>query len=155
VGAKHNKKHGLSRTREYWVWKSMRRRCYSPTDKDYRHYGGRGITVCPEWESFEVFLADMGHKPGPEYSLDRKRNHEGYSKGNCFWATKIEQSNNMRSNRYLVCTGRRQSVSRWAKELGLNHQVISYRLDHGYTPEQCLNPKRMSRWDSQRTGASQ
>jgi len=57
------------------VWGSMLRRCYHPTQTGYARYGGRGITVCREWrESFEAFARDMGPKPGPEYTLDRRDN---------------------------------------------------------------------------------
>lgn len=89
--------HGMSSSPEWMAWHTMRDRCNNPNSHAYADYGGRGIRVCPEWEaSFESFYADMGPRPGPEYSLDRRENHLGYSKNNCRWATKSVQQLNQR-----------------------------------------------------------
>lgn len=82
-------------TTEYTAWKNMRRRCCDPTFMYYEDYGGRGIEVCNQWlNSYENFLADMGRKPAPEYSLDRIDNDGDYTPSNCRWATPEQQANN-------------------------------------------------------------
>ncbi len=82
---------------EYSTWYRMKRRCYDPKDKAYKDYGGRGITVSDEWrEDFAAFLRDMGPRPAGRYSIDRIKNDQGYSKGNCRWATPTEQARNTR-----------------------------------------------------------
>ena len=89
--------HGMSRIPEYKVWKAMRQRCYLKTSKAYRHYGGRGITVCDRWRSsFENFISDMGRRPGPEFSIERVNNDGNYEPGNCIWATWSQQAKNKR-----------------------------------------------------------
>lgn len=91
-----SKTHCLSRTPVYEVWKAMKQRCHNPKNKDYRHYGGRGIVVCQRWrESFPAFLADMGPRP-TGYTLERRENSKGYEPGNCYWATWKEQVKNKR-----------------------------------------------------------
>ncbi len=98
VGAK-NRKHGAvlggRRSQEYISWQHMHDRCTNPNAHNYEYYGGRGITVCPEWSEFGTFLSDMGRRP-PDATLDRKENDGNYSPDNCRWATKSEQNSNRR-----------------------------------------------------------
>jgi hypothetical protein len=84
---------------EYRCWVDLKQRCTNPRNRRYADYGGRGIAVCERWlNSFTAFLADMGQRPGPEYSLDRVDNDGPYAPGNCRWATQSEQQRNRRDN---------------------------------------------------------
>jgi hypothetical protein len=85
-----NKEHYL-----YKTWQSMRQRCSNPNVKSFKNWGGRGITVCPEWDDFWVFVADMGDRP-EGHTLDRIDNDKGYSPDNCRWASRHQQSINSR-----------------------------------------------------------
>jgi len=104
----HGATRGYTRTPEYRAWESMIRRCEMPSQPNFPRYGGRGITVCPEWrESFETFLLDMGQKPSPKHTLDRIDNDQGYSAENCRWATWTQQRTNQgryRSGTTLMVT---------------------------------------------------
>jgi hypothetical protein len=84
-----------SRDPEYQCWANMIQRCTNPNNKHYKDYGGRGITVDPRWlASFRCFLQDMGLRPVPSYSLDRRDNDGNYEKSNCRWASKLMQIHN-------------------------------------------------------------
>lgn len=81
---------------EYTAWTNMMTRCTNPKHNRWHRYGGRGIKVCDRWlNSYEDFLADVGRRPGPDYSLDRYPNADGdYEPGNVRWATDGEQARN-------------------------------------------------------------
>jgi hypothetical protein len=130
-----NSRDGLSKTLEYNSWYSLKYRCcvVSPTST-YQNYGGRGIMVCERWldpvDGFTNFLSDMGPRPGPEYSIERRDNNGNYEPGNCKWATKKEQANNTRSNHFLELDGERITLGEFARRKGVTIQCILYRLKH-------------------------
>lgn len=96
LGNQYGKTHGMRGTPTHNSWRSMKHRCLNPKGRQYPDYGGRGITVCARWMKFENFLADMGERPGKEYSLDRIDNDGNYEPSNCRWATRSEQQKNKR-----------------------------------------------------------
>jgi len=99
LGGNGSLKHGYAITGqvrpEYMGWISMKQRCYNPKHKSYKNYGGRGIRVCKRWLlSVENFLADVGDRPSPNYSIDRIDNNGNYEPKNVRWATgKIQVKN--------------------------------------------------------------
>lgn len=124
---------------EYATWVGMLQRCTNPKNPRYYRYGGRGIKVCDEWwNSFENFYEDMGAKPGPNYSIERKDNNGDYCKENCVWATKLEQANNMSTNNLITYQGKTQTIAQWARELKQSASLISNRLCHGWDVERAL-----------------
>lgn len=110
-------------------WRDMRQRCLNPNSPRWYTHGGRGITVCPEWDSFEQFKTDMGIKPDG-YTLDRVDNDKGYTKENCKWSTPKEQALNRRTNIVVTFNDETLTVSQWAESLGISHSALTKRLAH-------------------------
>lgn len=100
---KHGGAAGERKSREYRSWSAIKTRCFNPKTRSYADYGGRGITMCPQWvASFETFLADVGRCPSPELLLDRIDNDKGYEPGNMRWTTRTVQNNNQRRPRQRI-----------------------------------------------------
>lgn len=139
-----NATHRMTGTPEYIAWSSMKDRCNDPLDKGYYRYGGRGIRVCDEWmESFASFMASVGPRPGPEYSIDRINNDGNYEPGNCRWATRKEQCRNRSSCRMLTYLGRTQSLIEWTEELDLSYNTVKRRLLNGFDVAMAFQPGRL------------
>lgn len=122
-------------------WRAMISRCFSEGTKAYPHYGGRGITVCERWKSFDNFYEDMGEPP-PGMTLDRINNDGNYEPGNCRWATMRVQANNKGNNRYLRFNGMIKSVADWASSLRINEGTIRARLRKNLPINMVLSQKR-------------
>lgn len=130
---------GIRLLPEYVVWKSMRTRCNNPNTLSWKRYGGRGIKVCERWNSYDTFLSDMGQRPSPNHTLDRRDNAQGYDPSNCRWATRKEQSENTRRNRWITAFGKTRTIIEWEKTIGVSHGAILRRLSLGAAPEQALS----------------
>ena len=96
-------KHSMSNNSLFFAWETMKQRCFNQNNKNYKHYGGRGITVCEEWKkSFQAFynyVSQLSHFGEEGYSLDRINNDGNYEPGNIRWATAKIQANNRRNSR--------------------------------------------------------
>ncbi len=114
---------------EYGSFNAMKQRCYNRKHKNYALYGGRGIRVSKDWRfSFETFLADMGPKPGPDYSIDRIDTNGHYCKENCKWSTQKEQCNNKRTNNVIDHHGDTFTLTQWAEKLNMKRESLAARL---------------------------
>ncbi len=106
----------------------MWQRCTNQRNASFRHYGGRGIRVCKRWKSFTAFIADMGPRPSPHHSLDRRNNDGDYSPKNCRWATPEEQQSNTRNNRKVTALGETLIMSEWSRRSGIPLATLWRRL---------------------------
>lgn len=154
--ARARAKHGNARrgglTREYKAWIGAKNRCLNKNDEAFKHYGGRGIAMHPEWiESFAAFLEHIGPCP-KRHTLDRIDVNKGYCPGNVRWATYKQQANNTRRNVFLEHDGRRQTMCAWADELSIDrnkfrHMAKVERLSVAQILER--KPPQIRTWDEQ------
>jgi hypothetical protein len=127
MGTSSTKTHGMSGTRIYGIYAGMKSRCTNKKYIDYPNYGGRGIEISAEWNTFEAFYRDMGDKPKGK-SLERKDNDKGYSKDNCYWGSTNEQANNRRSSIKITRQGETLTLKQWCQKLGINYSLARDRI---------------------------
>lgn len=133
--------HGMTGQPGWVTWFQMRHRCGTPSHKDWKNYGGRGITVCAQWrDSFDAFWADMGPTWRPGLTLDRRNNSLGYFKGNCRWATAEEQCNNTRKNVMVETPEGPMTVAMAARRFGVKSITLRQRMKRGWPPANYFDP---------------
>lgn len=132
ANGRRNRTHGMKRTSTYKSWDSMKQRCLNPKSRQYRDYGGRGISICARWvESFENFLADMGECP-PGLTLERKDVNGHYEPSNCTWATRLAQTRNRRITAHIKVDGQDRILGEVCAERGVNAHLVHGRLRSGW-----------------------
>lgn len=133
--------HGMSKTPTYKTWRDMRKRCNNPNATGYENYGGRGISVCKEWDDFMVFLRDMGERPEGT-TIDRIDVNGNYEASNCRWATQEQQNNNTRRTIKVTIDGVTKSLKQWSNTLGVNYKSVNSRVSVlGWSPIDALTRK--------------
>lgn len=134
--------HGLrsKNIRLYNIWKGMRKRCRNPKSNRWERYGGRGITVCDEWDDYSVFY-QWAMKSGysDELSIDRIDNDKGYYPGNCRWSSPKEQANNRKTNHLIEMNGEIHTIAEWSNITGIDQATILQRIKRGCNAETVLS----------------
>lgn len=124
-----NKKHGLKNTRLYRIWSGMKNRCKDHNNPSFIRYGGKGVTICKEWEDFIVFYDwSMNNGYSDNLSIDRIDVNGNYEPQNCRWATPKEQSDNKGCNIIIELNGKKQDLQQWCDELGFKRSTINTRV---------------------------
>lgn len=134
VGASSGKsQHGL-----YRVWLGMINRCHDASNKRYDRYGGRGITVCYEWQEYDNFYADNVDKYNPSLQIDRTDNDKGYFKDNVRWVTRKVNCNNRSFCINFEYDGLTATATEHAERLGVNPRMVLERLSSGWDYKRAL-----------------
>lgn len=131
------KTHGLTNSSEFSSWNSMVTRCTNKKRDAYEKYSKLGI--CEKWvNSFSAFIADMGMKPGRDYSIERIDNKKGYFPENCKWATRMEQGANMETNLTITHNGITMTASNWSRSLGAEKGLVRDRIARGWSNKRAV-----------------
>lgn len=142
-GNKNHLKHGEANTRLHIIWKAIKQRCYNPNTKRYKHYGGRGVTMCEEWKNNFLAFYEWAMENGYNDSLtiDRIDVNGNYESSNCRWATYKEQANNKRNRKTFSHNGKKHTLAEWSEITGIKVQTIWARLKSGWSIEDALTVK--------------
>lgn len=132
--------HGKRKEPLYWVWCSIKQRCYNHNNHRYKDWGGRGITMCDEWfnnfQAFYEWSINTGYCKG--LTIDRIDNSKNYEPSNCRWVDKKTQNRNKRNNKTFTINGETHCLSEWCEILNLKYGTVEMRLRRGWTIEKAL-----------------
>lgn len=131
--------HGQTYTKLFHTWAGMLGRCRDSNRKDYLYYGGKGVKVCEEWNSFENFCEwAINNGYSENLTIDRIDGKLGYSPSNCRWVGWITQMNNTTRNRFIELNGEKHTLSEWSRLRGIPKSTIYYRLNKGYSEQEAI-----------------
>ena len=133
-----NQTHGMSDTRQYKIWQTLKTRCANSNHPEYSKYGGRGISYPKNWETFDGFWDDMAEGYADDKTIDRIDSSQGYSADNCRWVDYQGQNRNKADNVLLTHNGKTQCVAAWAEEVDIPQTTLYGRKSRGWTDEQVL-----------------
>ncbi len=135
---------GMSHSRLYQIWNSMKQRCSNPKAISFPRYGGRGVAVCAEWEnSFEAFRDwAMSNGYSDELTIDRIDNDGNYCPENCRWVTNKEQQNHTSYNRLITYGEETYNITQWAEILNIPRNVLYNRIRRGWDIEKIITTKK-------------
>lgn len=135
---------GIRNSRLYNIWTNMRSRCNYKGANGYNNYGGRGIKVCEDWDSFESFHKwSISSGYSDDLSLDRIDNDGNYEPRNCRWATNSQQANNARSNIRTSIDGIERTLAQHGDFYSFSKSLIRYRYHRGLRDIDLIKPSRV------------
>lgn len=136
-----NTTHGLSKTRLYKIFQYMKQRCYNPKKKEYKNYGGRGITICEEWlnDFINFYNWAICNDYNDDLTIDRIDVNKNYCPENCRWITKTLQNKNTRYTDKIKEGNEVLSLNDWVKKHKISKSTIYHYMQKGMTKEQAIN----------------
>ena len=141
-----NSTHHMTGTKYFNLWHGIKQRCFNRNLYAYKDYGGRGITVYPEWidnfQAFYDYVSKLEHFGEKGYSLDRIDNNGNYEPGNVRWANQKTQCRNKRNNALVEYNGRKISLIEASEASDIDYEVLKARFSRGDTGEKLFTPVR-------------
>lgn len=137
----NNTHHGDTHKRLHHIWLGMKARCNNEKDYHYKWYGGRGISVCEEWNNdytaFRKWALSNGYSD--KLTIDRIDTNGNYEPSNCRWVDMKTQNNNRRNNTMLSAFGKTMTLQEWSDEVGIKAKTIRGRISRGYNIERAIS----------------
>lgn len=133
----------LNNPRLYSIWTGMKIRCLNPNSARYSDYGGRGITICEDWKSFDDFCLwalSNGYEDG--LTIERLDNDKSYCPSNCTWITKSEQNKNKRNLRMYTYNGETKHLAEWSRQYNIKYNLLYDRLNLGIPFERAITMQK-------------
>lgn len=133
------KVHGDRQTRLYRIWTNIKTRCNNPKSPNFIHYGAKGITLCEQWNDYEVFKRwslENGYKE--DLTIDRIDNGKGYFPDNCRWTNMKTQSRNREYAWFITISGITKHAKDWCEQYGINYKTAHARVSRGWSEKDAV-----------------
>ena len=152
ISKKKTQRHPL-----YMTWACMKDRCTNPKHKNFKTYGGNGVSVCDRWLTFSNFVEDMGEKPSKKHSLDRIDSSGNYEPSNCRWADPVTQGQNTSRVKKIEIDGVIKCLAEWCRMHNIKKATVQSRIKAGLSIEEALSKTvrldgRSSAWKNAHRG---
>lgn len=138
--------HRMTKTRLYTAYRHMKERCFNPNNKRYKHYGGKGVTICSEWLGENGFMNfykwSMENGYTDELTIDRIDTNGNYEPSNCRWADYYTQNNNFSRNHYIEIDGEKLTIGEASKKYDIPYNTLNGRIFKGVPPQVAVMKKR-------------
>lgn len=133
--------HGLRQTRLYTTWCNMKARCYRPNSTEYKYWGGRNITIHPDWlADFQNFYDwSMANGYADDLSIDRIDVDGSYEPNNCRFVDMKTQNRNKRDNAIVEIDGKEYCLAELVEMTGIKQTTLSWRYRHGWRGEKLIS----------------
>lgn len=129
----------MKKTAFYRCWRNVKCRCIYPYAVGYKNYGGRGITFCKKWETFQGFYEDMYSTYKEGLTIERIDPNGNYCPENCTWIPRSNQNDNTRKTVRFEYKGQTKTLKQWAVSFGINYNTLYNRLfTYGIPAEQAF-----------------
>ena len=136
---KRNTTHNGTHSRLFNIWNGIKRRCFNRNDSRFKYYGGRGITLAPEWEDFSAFQKwSFAHGYSDSLTIERIDVNGNYCPENCKWIPFEEQARNKTNNRRITINGETHLISEWCKAANVSTTQVYWRLRQGWNIQDAL-----------------
>lgn len=144
-GCKKIKHHRANKERLYQTWCNMRNRCRNKNRPDWKRYGGKGITICPEWDDYAVFREwALSNGYNDNLTIDRIDSNGNYCPENCRWVDYKVQANNISRNHIIEYQGEKKTMAEWADYFGLSYSAMQHRVERGWSMDRIASQKQRS-----------
>jgi hypothetical protein len=141
-------KHGMSNSKEYEAWRSIKKRCENPNSRSWSAYGGSGIAICEKWsKSFIEFYEDVGPSPSAKHLLIRIDKTIDYAPGNCIWSIQDGESSKTKNTKIIEIDGQAKTIKEWISyfRLDIDPKIVRQRIWHGCNPREAFFRKVVTR----------
>lgn len=121
-------------------WVHMWEKCTKEYSRQYKDFGGRGITICEEWKDFEKFKEwSLANGYSNDLELGRINQNGNFEPSNCRYVTSKQQASNRRTCNIQTYRGDKLSIIELCRKYNKNYNVVRKAIGTGKSIEEAMS----------------